>query len=539
MKPVSVVFSFLCVLFFAHIGTRPLANPDEGRYAGMGLEMLRSGDIVVPHLNGLIYFEKPPLGYWSIALGEKLFGATLWGARFFNALFSLLTCCVIYSFCKRFLSQKIGVWAAFIYGTCGLPFGMSQMLTLDNGLTFFLTATLLFFASGFLEEDSRKARKDFLLAYIFMAFTVLTKGLIGIVLPALIGIPWLFLTGYIKKLHTSHWLAGLFLFFVITAPWHFLVQQRYDCFFHFYFWHEHFERYLTSVHNRAKPFYFLLNAFLLGIIPWLFFLPRASVIAFKNAKEIRHKQIMKFVFLWTVLMVLFFVKSNSQLIPYILPAIPGIVILLAYGISKMDFSKVRIECFLWGTLYIIAAGILPYVLKKRAIIPVPTALLFFAQGLLLIGGCGALLQIKNHAERAFKTLLGTTLLMYLVLPIYLPYCQRHCGYAICAYLKERNTGPVEIFCMYNYFDDFPFYLNQNVNVVDFIPDEHTLGLRTEPSERYMNALKFQERWIENGLRYAVVARGNEHRFEQQMQGKHLRRLMQDAFFTLYDNEVIE
>lgn len=535
MKTVRVVFLFLCVLFFLHIGVRPLANPDEGRYAGMGLEMVRSGDWIIPHLNGLIYFEKPPLGYWFIALGEKIFGATFFGARFFNALFSLLTCGVLYCFCKRFLSQKIGLWAAFIYGTSGLPFGMSQMLTLDNGLTFFLTTTLLLFASGFLEENTNRARKCFLLAYIFMAFTVLTKGLIGIVLPALIGIPWLLLTGHIKKLHKSHLLKGFLLFFVIATPWHFLAQQQYDCFFHFYFWHEHFERYLTTVHNRAKPFYFLIIAFLLGILPWVFFLPRALKISFKDAKEIQSKQVIWFAFLWCLLMVLFFIKSNSQLIPYILPAIPGVVIILAYGISKTNFSKVRIECFLWSIMYIVAAMILPYVLGKKATVPVPRVWVALAQGLVLIGGLTALIQIKNHAQRSFKILLSTTLLMYLIFPIYLPYCQRHCGYSICAYLKEKSTGPVDVFCVYNYFDDLPFYLNQNVGVVDFVPDEHTLGLQTKPCERYMSMLKFQERWTKDGSCYAVVARGNEDRFERQMKAHDVHRLTQDTFFTLYGN----
>ena len=535
MKPVRIVFLLLCALFFLHIGIRPLENPDEGRYAGMGLEMIRSGDWIVPHLNGLIYFEKPPLGYWCIALGEKIFGATLFGARFFNALFSLLTCLVLYRFCKRFLSQKIGLWAAYIYGTCALPFGMSQMLTLDNALTFFLTTTLLLFASGFLEENTNRACKYFLFAYVFMAFTVLTKGLIGIVFPALIGLPWLIFTGYIRKLPKVHLFKGLLLFFVIAAPWHFLAQQRYDCFSHFYFWHEHFERYLTTVHNRTNPFYFLLNAFLLGILPWLFFLPRALRVAFKNAKEAPSKQVVGFAVLWSSLIVLFFMKSSSQLIPYILPAIPGVVILLAYGISKMDLSKVRVECFLWGIAYIVAVLLLPYVLEKKALGPIPTGLMTLAQGLILLGSGTALIYVKNHAQKAFKTLLLTTVLMYLIFPIYLPYCQKRCGYATCAYLNEKNNRPSKIFCMYNYFDDFPFYLNQTVGVVDFVPEEHTLGLRTEPCDRYTSMSKFREHWAEDEACYAVVTRGNENRFRQQMQGQSIHQLHQDTFFTLYGN----
>ena len=527
MKAVRLIFLILGVLFFLHVGIRPLANPDEGRYAGMGLEMIRSGDWIVPHLNGLIYFEKPPLGYWCIALGEKIFGATLFGARFFNALFSLLTCFVLYRFCKRFLSQKIGLWAAFIYGTCGLPFGMSQVLTLDNALTFFLATTLLLFAGGFLEEDTKHARKYFLWAYVFMAFTVLTKGLIGL--------PWLIFTGYIKKLPKAHLLKGLLLFFVIAVPWHFLAQQRYDCFFHFYFWHEHFERYLTTVHNRAKPLYFLLNAFLLGILPWLFFLPRSLRIAFKNMKTQQSKHIIWFVTLWSSLIVLFFIKSSSQLIPYILPAIPSIAILLACGISQIDLSKIRIECFLWAIAYIISAVALPYVLAKKALMPVPTALIALAVCTILLGSSMALFQIKKHTQRSFRLLVFTTVLIYLLLPMYLPYCQRHCGYATCTYLKEKASQPFKIFCVYNYFDDLPFYLNQTVGVVDFAPEEHTLGLRTEPCDRYISMNKLREHWTNEAPCYAVIARGNESRFEQQMQGENVRRLHQDASFTLYGN----
>ena len=497
--------------------------------------MVRSGDWIVPHLNGLIYFEKPPLGYWSIALGEKIFGANLFGTRFFNALFSLLTCLVLYRFCKRFLSQKVGLWAAFIYGTCGLPFGMSQMLTLDNGLTFFVTTTLLLFVSGFLEENAEKSRKYFLWAYVFMALSVLTKGLIGIAFPGIIGLPWLIFTGHIKKLNKAYLFRGLLLFFAIAAPWHFLVQQRYDCFFHFYFWHEHFERYLTTVHNRAKPFYFLLNAFLLGLLPWLFFLPRALRVAVKENKEKQTKQILGFSGLWSTLILLFFIKSNSQLIPYILPAIPGTAILLAYGISKMDLSKIRIECCLWGIAYIIAALVLPYILAKKALVPVPTALMVLAQGIIIFGSVVALIYVRRHAQKSFKALLLTTLLVYLVLPVYLPYCQRHCGHTTCAYLKEKNNEPFKIFCIQGYFDDFPFYLNQTVGVVDFSPEEHTLGLQTEPCDRYVSTTKFQGHWQEPEACYAVVTRGNENYFKQQMQGQSVHLLHQDAFFTLYGN----
>ena len=65
---------------------RPLANPDEGRYSEISREMAASGDWVTPRLNGIKYFEKPPLQYWASAaaftlLASVVLVATLGPAR--------------------------------------------------------------------------------------------------------------------------------------------------------------------------------------------------------------------------------------------------------------------------------------------------------------------------------------------------------------------------------------------------------------------------------------------------------------------------
>lgn len=535
MKFSKFIWGLLICLFFAHIGTRPLANPDEGRYADMGLEMLQTGDWIVPHLNGLIYFEKPPLAYWTIALGEYIFGTNCFGARFFNALFSLLTCLALYLFCKRFLSKSVGLWSAFIYGTSALPFGMSQMLTLDNTLTFFLTSTLLLFAGGFLEEKSRVSRIFFLLAYLFMGLTVMTKGLIGIVLPGLIGLPWLIYTGYIKKLSQAHLFKGICIVLLVTAPWHCLVQQRYDCFFNFYFWHEHFERYFTSAHNRGKPFYFLINSFLLGLIPWLFFLPRALYCALKSPGSVLERRVVIFSLLWSCLIVSFFATSHSQLIPYILPAISGMVIATAAGFVKINLEKVRLECLIWAVLFLVAACFIPMALTKKALEPVPNVLVFFAQALLFFGSILSLCFLKKHTKKSFYILFLTTVLLYLVLPIYLPYYQRLRGDGVCTYLKNKKTSPENVFCAFNYFNDLPFYLKHCVGTIDCIPEEHTLGYKTEPCLYYKSWSAFKTVWLRSDVCYTVVKKGQESAFTSRMGEGTFYLLYQDSFFSLYSN----
>ena len=73
------------IAWFAVLGVRPLFNPDEGRYAEIPAEMLASGDFTVPHLDGLVYLEKPPLQYWATALALAAFGHNEWAARIVTA----------------------------------------------------------------------------------------------------------------------------------------------------------------------------------------------------------------------------------------------------------------------------------------------------------------------------------------------------------------------------------------------------------------------------------------------------------------------
>src|SRR6266480_2669065 len=80
------LFAAITVLWFGNLGSRDLMHPDEGRYAEIAREMLTTGDWVTPRLNGLKYFEKPPLQYWVTAAFFTLFEVADWSARLWTAL---------------------------------------------------------------------------------------------------------------------------------------------------------------------------------------------------------------------------------------------------------------------------------------------------------------------------------------------------------------------------------------------------------------------------------------------------------------------
>src|SRR5258706_3654338 len=78
------------VIGIDNVGRR-LANPDEGRYSEISREMAASGDWVTPRLNGIKYFEKPPLQYWATAVAFKAFGENEYAARLYIGLAGLAT----------------------------------------------------------------------------------------------------------------------------------------------------------------------------------------------------------------------------------------------------------------------------------------------------------------------------------------------------------------------------------------------------------------------------------------------------------------
>ena len=94
LAPLGFAALFVAWWLFS-LGLRPLSLPDEGRYAGIARDMLVHGDWLVPRLDGLPFFHKPPLFYWLDALAMRLFGVGPATARGASVLGALLACAVV------------------------------------------------------------------------------------------------------------------------------------------------------------------------------------------------------------------------------------------------------------------------------------------------------------------------------------------------------------------------------------------------------------------------------------------------------------
>jgi len=173
----------VALIWFANLEYRKLIKPDEGRYAEVPREMVASGDWVTPRLNGLKYFEKPPLQYWATAAAYEIFGEHHWTSRLWTALTGFAGILLVWFAGLRLFGREAANYAAILLGSSMLYTLMAHVNTLDMGVTFFITLGIAGLLLGQSEADTKLQRNWMLLAWAGLGLAVLSKGLMGLVLP--------------------------------------------------------------------------------------------------------------------------------------------------------------------------------------------------------------------------------------------------------------------------------------------------------------------------------------------------------------------
>ena len=186
VRGLFVLLGLTLLLLVLQTGKTPLFEPDEGRYAEIPREMLATGDFVTPRLNGVLYFEKPPLYYWLVAGSMALLGPSEWAVRLPGMLASAGMVLLTAAFARRRWGLRTGLLAGIVTGTSGLVFILARVAIIDPVLSLALSAAAFAFCS-FLEAerrgDTRAARSALYGLAVAGAAAVMLKGLIGIVLP--------------------------------------------------------------------------------------------------------------------------------------------------------------------------------------------------------------------------------------------------------------------------------------------------------------------------------------------------------------------
>ena len=336
MKKTSyALLAAFALAWIACAGMRDLFNSDEARYAEIAREMVASGDWVTPHLNGYKYLEKPPLQYWATAAAFEAFGLSDWSARLWTVLTGFATVLATLAAGTLLFGFAAGAYGALLLASSLLWFGMGHFASLDAGLAAFLSLSVYAFALAQRDRVSAGGRRNWMLAaWACAALAMLSKGLIGIVLPggalviyALWQRDWRLLGARL------HWGAGLAVFLVIAAPWFIAVSRANPEFARFFFIHEHVERFTTTEHGRYQPIWYFVPVLAVGLVPWTLALPGALAAGLRRDPQARF-QPQRFLFAWVVLVFAFFSASDSKLISYVLPLVPAAALLAGDWLAR-------------------------------------------------------------------------------------------------------------------------------------------------------------------------------------------------------------
>ena len=319
-------FAALAFALFKLGAMRALWDPGESRYAEISREMLESGDYLVPHLNYVPYFEKPPLGYWLNALGMRVFGVNEFGARFFTIVSGLVLLWGLYRFAKKVLSQRAALLSAAVLASSLAFFLYSQINELDMLLSVFVCWALFLFYEGF--ELRQSPRLKIRLAWLLLGLGCLVKGPVALVLAAIVIGPYLLLSGQLNRWRDCRFFEGFAIFIASSAPWFIAISKQEPEFFKFFFIREHLQRYTTSTHNRKGSIFYFVPVLLLGIFPWTasFFQPLKAAWQELRAKAEGWK-LPLFLLLWAGMIFAFFSLSGSKRPPYMVPAFPALCLL--------------------------------------------------------------------------------------------------------------------------------------------------------------------------------------------------------------------
>jgi 4-amino-4-deoxy-L-arabinose transferase-like glycosyltransferase len=362
LKYILLLAALAVVMLFWHLGGLPFVGPDEPRYAEVAREMYLSGDWITPRLGGITWFEKPPLLYWMAALGFQLFGVSEFAARFGTALTGALGAYCLYFFGRRVRSARFGYLSASTLLTTGVWVGFGRAASFDMVLAVTLEAALIAFYLWVSEPPLTGA---WWILCLLTGVAVLAKGLAGLALPAMIIVIFLAVTGELRRLFESplRLALGAVLFLAICAVWYGpMISRHGSSFIHEFFIAHHFQRFLTNKYHHPQPFYFFFLVALLGCFPWTPYLPTAIRSPRRLLERSVEARLRLFLWIWTLVPVVFFSFSGSKLPGYILPAFPAIALLIGLELDRLwtDPSPARdrwLSAATGGLLLIVALAV--------------------------------------------------------------------------------------------------------------------------------------------------------------------------------------
>ncbi|VVE73977.1 glycosyltransferase family 39 protein [Pandoraea sputorum] len=503
------------LVWFGVLDYRHLISSDEGRYAEMAREMWTTGDWITPRYNGYKYFEKPPLQTWMNALTFAAFGLGEWQARLWTALTGFAGVLMVGFTGRRVFNARVGLFAAAALAAAPLWSLLGHFNVLDMGLSFFMGLSLCALLLAQRPGLERSAVRGWMwLCWAAMALAVLSKGLVGIVLPGAVLVLYTLVTRDWALWRRLYLGSGLIVFFAVAAPWFVLVQMRNPEFFDFFFINEHFRRFAMEGHNRdGAPWYFV-PVFIVGFLPWLSILPGTVRATLRMPRQPNGFAPTALLWVWSVFIFVFFSASHSKLISYLLPIAPAMALLFGLYLAQLRRDTVRVHMAGYA-VFLIAALVMVAIFAGRAgSVRNPNELykafqvwLYFAVGAGLVGTLIAWRLARHSARRALLAFSAGMLLLVTIGGMgHEVFGRQSTGVLLVPAVKAemQRLGPNVPFYSVNVLDHtMPYYLGQTMIMVQH-PDELEFGVKQEPQKWVPTLDDFYARWRADPKALALV-----------------------------------
>jgi len=510
--------------WFAPLDYNALIRPDEGRYAEIPREMVATGDWNTPRLNGIKYFEKPALQYWATATAFTLFGEHNWTARLWSALTGFLGIVLVYYTGMRLFGREAGLMGALVLGSSFLYVMLGHINILDMGVTFFMELTLATMLLAQRDGASTKENRNWMyVCWAAMGLSMLSKGLMGIALPgtvlllySLIQRDW----ALWKRLHLG---VGLLIFVAVAAPWLVTVSIDNPEFPWFFFVHEQILRFLTTIHGRVHPWYTFIPVVMLGILPWLFPMFDSLWRAWRSEAPARGQFApRRMLLIWVVFIFLFFSKSDSKLVPYILPIFPALALLMGDRLSRISGKTLFRQLLIMLPIALAALVFAPMSVRAGSA-EVPAALYAhfvpWIQAAAVSWLIGTLLALWfSHRERVRPAVIALALAGMLTAQLtfmgYNELSPASSAYNIAQQIKPYLKPGVPFYSVGMYEQTLPPYIDRTVTLVAHT-DEMAFGLEQEPNKWIPTVEAWKKIWVQQAYALAVMSPSTYDQFVQE------------------------
>jgi 4-amino-4-deoxy-L-arabinose transferase-like glycosyltransferase len=501
------------VIWFGTLEYRKLIKPDEGRYAEIPREMVASGDWVTPRLNNLKYFEKPPLQYWATATAYTLLGEHHWTSRLWPALTGFCGLLLVWFAGTRLFGREAGQYATLILGSNLLYVAIGHINTLDMGVTFFLTLGVVGLLLGQQEKTDPRTRRNWIYcAWVALGLAVLSKGLIGLVLPAAALVIYSLSQRDLTPWKHLNLVSGLLLCLLVTAPWFILVMKANPEFFERFFIYEHYTRFSTKELGRYQPWYYFIPILLAGMVPWTILMIDTLLRTWKESASISKAfNPERFLLIWVVFIYVFFSISGSKLPSYLLPIFPALALLMGKRLAEMREQTLRWQLAPILLVPLATLGFVPFTdrfaetpLKVEMFRDYATWAAVAALVLLLglISGM-VLLSRRKKSLAVLVVALSSLIGVQIVVSGHDTVARWRSAYHIAESIRPYVKPNIPLYSVGTYEQTLPFYLKRTFTLVDY-QNEMAFGIMQEPQRWIPDIASFAKIWNTQPAALAIM-----------------------------------